>query len=639
MQQQEDNNTSEPLLDDNALLREADEFLKSIIIEEKEVSTPVKEKNILLNDKEENNQFEAIDSVIYSILKKYKTPIKNNNEEQFNFFSPSIVEILRVDISPIAKNNLFFRKEENSSKNKVNTKDATPTKESTFNPAIIALSQYETPPRKIKENSGLEKKKITTPIPFHFEVEKRANKERKSTMKVKEQISQNLSEYTFHPHISESSAMITLKNKFDDESFIERAKRWYEKRKEVQEKSRQEKESFATQGCTFKPNINTPPSYIENDNTFGSVHQKLFCQSFALAEKKIEKGVKAKEEELSKSCTFKPSILKTPVKSKYLEYLLEENDSPLSIEDANKKECTFHPITNEPKVKNKNSVLYLQENAFLRLSKIRSPPGKPSEKTLNLMSSASPRESNPKTSRSFQRSKSAGKIQRTVNGDKSEDVRKRFNEFMERQNNTLRDKEKKLEIIRNTMDGDFKPIINKKSNILVNLDFEERCQVFEKKKEESKKQAQEENERECTFRPKINKSSQFLPKRSGEEMFKDYDSLRRKIEARLKEHEEKQLDGATFKPQFATKNKDAQSHLKILTEPQSYLQRIKQQQELQQQKAKAIIMEKEKKEMENCTFRPLTNPAPEYVKRIAQSMAITRGKIDNKINEAKPQWR
>lgn len=86
--------------------------------------------------------------------------------------------------------------------------------------------------------------------------------------------------------------------------------------------------------------------------------------------------------------------------------------------------------------------------------------------------------------------------------------------------------------------------------------------------------------------------------------------------------EEKELDGVTFKP--ALNNRPAESRLKILSEPDTYMLRLQERQKQLEEKKIAIKQEQEEKELAECTFTPKTKDAPDYVKRMAQSYRMNR---------------
>lgn len=64
--------------------------------------------------------------------------------------------------------------------------------------------------------------------------------------------------------------------------------------------------------------------------------------------------------------------------------------------------------------------------------------------------------------------------------------------------------------------------------------------------------------------------------------------------------------------------------LKILSEPETYIARVQQEQMEHDRKMIQHQIEQEDAELEECTFQPEIHQAPGYVTRIARSMALSR---------------
>mmetsp|Transcript_6960 Transcript_6960/g.9584 ORF Transcript_6960/g.9584 Transcript_6960/m.9584 type:complete len:126 (+) Transcript_6960:3-380(+) len=102
-----------------------------------------------------------------------------------------------------------------------------------------------------------------------------------------------------------------------------------------------------------------------------------------------------------------------------------------------------------------------------------------------------------------------------------------------------------------------------------------------------------------------------------------------------------ELSNVTFKPQRHTKNRFwdnyATSRIKCTSEPHSYTERVLEMEARKKEHLEKKKAELEEKELDMCTFRPETKDAPEFVKRIADSMkASKRNKKNKKI---KPDWK
>jgi hypothetical protein len=78
--------------------------------------------------------------------------------------------------------------------------------------------------------------------------------------------------------------------------------------------------------------------------------------------------------------------------------------------------------------------------------------------------------------------------------------------------------------------------------------------------------------------------------------------------------------------------------LKILSEPDTYVSRLNQEAAALAEKARRAAAEAEAAEVAECTFHPSVHPAPEYVSRIAQSMALARS-VKPLGAPARPDWK
>jgi hypothetical protein len=312
-----------------------------------------------------------------------------------------------------------------------------------------------------------------------------------------------------------------------------------------------------------------------------------------------------------KDCTFKPKLVaktESPVKPRYM-----RNKAPAQLPIDDNDEHAFQPKVND----NRNmyfstgSQQYLQTNAFERLSRPKSPTTSSSKIDEELYKE-----------NDYQippgRSKSAG---RTVN----------LKAFLDRQNQTVKRKQDKIQLIQNSNNqyNQSKSFINKKSAAMLNAnsksaDFLKRQEHHLIRKQQHKKQIVQAMDKDCTFKPHINNMSKQLPRRTFEDMSNgDKDEYYRKVAELKRGLEERELASATFNPKI-NKNMEIQGTLRIMDDPDGYMSRIKSQQQLNEMKQKKHAIAKEQAELQQCTFQPETHDAPDYVKRIARSMALTR---------------
>lgn len=148
----------------------------------------------------------------------------------------------------------------------------------------------------------------------------------------------------------------------------------------------------------------------------------------------------------------------------------------------------------------------------------------------------------------------------------------------------------------------------------------------------------------CTFKPSINQASAKRKARSVTELSRG-DLLRRETTQRLMKlkMEQEEMAVLTFRPQLNRVSERHEGRLKILSSPDTYLQRIQQQSQAHTIKQRRALQEKELEEFAECTFKPRTIEAPAYVQRIARSVSLTKAlrqqrQATSKASE-KPEWK
>jgi hypothetical protein len=451
--------------------------------------------------------------------------------------------------------------------------------------------------------------------------------------------------------------------------FQERVKLWQMQRERERSRLQQELGEKEVEGCTFKPSINPATvSLVKEKQEHG---ENLALQ--ALSRKvKIEEEIKRqKDEEFKKSCTFKPQIVESAmskkIKSRYVSPYRPANPNKTAHDQGHgekdehahvakeihfdteashpprpvsalrmsrgpetidsDRQCTFTPRVNRPV--GKHVVQYLEQPAFMRLSRPSSAPPKRADTPLS--------DDGKQGSDDGQGSQASDADSRKQSAD--------FDAFIARQQAREQQRKDKLKYLQMSVEPSHQPSINRKSIELVqrsgNADFFRRQQralsaarnAHPEESKENLSNGSNKSADEESFKPKINPKSQKMRPRSVDEMCYG-DMLRRnaQLEAMKLEAEQRELDGVTFKPQLNTQARVAeqvQSKLKVMTDPDSYTQRVKEEQRLKQERAEALARERERKELENCTFAPEIHDAPDYVKRIARSMALAKGQRQN----------
>lgn len=477
-------------------------------------------------------------------------------------------------------------------------------------------------------SASVRQRKPTVPIGFRLQTEKRSQNQ-KVDSSVMDLGKKELSECTFKPTINPNSSQMIQAS---GTQFFDRAMEWKRKVQIEREKLEKNKNEQFKKQNTFQPNIN--PNVTETTATTRGVdvHSKLYNNSMVRQSKKELQRAKLVDEEM-KDCTFKPKLMArsvTPVQSRYMSRgsMRRQMDDRIGVR-SDEYECTFAPQIkpNNNQYYSSGSEFYLQSNAFDRLSRPRSPSSE--KENLNYSISSSNSYSSTSSSR---RPKSAG-------------ARLDFQSFLERQNNTLKRKQEKVEMLKSTMKAQPKSFVNPKSEGMLrassqqSIDFHARQDHHILKKHYRQRHLKESQEKECTFQPSINPISKVMPKRSFEQMSQgDFEAFQRKVSSLKESIAKKESEQLTFNPQ-TNRNENVKGTLRVLDNPDAYMERIKAQQVELERRALMEQKAKEQRELAQCTFKPETHDAPEYVKRIAESMALTRQNTSISQIKQKPDWR
>mmetsp|Transcript_13269 Transcript_13269/g.31561 ORF Transcript_13269/g.31561 Transcript_13269/m.31561 type:complete len:249 (-) Transcript_13269:324-1070(-) len=143
---------------------------------------------------------------------------------------------------------------------------------------------------------------------------------------------------------------------------------------------------------------------------------------------------------------------------------------------------------------------------------------------------------------------------------------------------------------------------------------------------------------ECTFHPQINAAAKQRKSRSVWELSAgDSQRQSRMLELKRAAAAHESEAGLTFKPAINTVP-GVNSRLKVASEPESYLARVRQHMKLKERVTEVVREAEEHKQMEECTFHPRTHEAPAYITRIAHSMKLARS-AQPPPPPAKPDWR
>ena len=129
---------------------------------------------------------------------------------------------------------------------------------------------------------------------------------------------------------------------------------------------------------------------------------------------------------------------------------------------------------------------------------------------------------------------------------------------------------------------------------------------------------------DCTFAPQINGDARARRARTVDELSTGDAQRRSQAHQALKQRAETQaVESLTFKPEINAVA-GVQSRLKISSEPDSYLARVRQHMALKEKVTACVREAEEARELQECTFHPQTHEAPAYVTRIAKSMQLAK---------------
>ena len=181
-----------------------------------------------------------------------------------------------------------------------------------------------------------------------------------------------------------------------------------------------------------------------------------------------------------------------------------------------------------------------------------------------------------------------------------------------------------------------KPQINTRSRKLVKNNFFERNEEMIRKKIDSKADYPD----IYPFQPTITDSGKMKRNRSYNEM--TYGDSKKKIEKieYLKEITDEKLKESVNPDIFQSKSyANVKSKLQLLNDPQTYIDRIKSQQKTKEIHAQIDKEEKNRQEMNECTYLPTIIDEPIYIKQIARNMAMIKAEIQINNKPLKADWR
>jgi hypothetical protein len=417
---------------------------------------------------------------------------------------------------------------------------------------------------------------------------------------------------------------------------------------EAKEHERKLDEEF-TKSCTFQPNL--AGSLIHNlqhrHDNHTHINARYLEQSTATAERR-------------KAALRNPDIA-SPGPGEYEEDVSNDNgrvfegyDDMLNAfgsngfamrntnnaNDSTKKSWSFKPRVNELHSKMSVAKEYVSQDVIQRLTK----SGRPEH--IHALQKGYEDENDVNASSMSEKLRN------------KEEAKRDFHEFLARQNALQIKRKEKAEQLKDSEKPSFVPSLCENSEHIHAANnrgsFMQRVTRDEQKRETLIQQQQQKASMcpaECTFRPAILRKSSEREVRSVEALsYGDAEmreisnrALRLKVEA-------EELSRYSFKPNvgtgFAANPKKDQpppkGKLQIHHQADSYVARVA---EYKSQKMEKLLNEKKARdeaELAECTGVPKTISCPEYVKRIAHSMQISkkyREKTEGKGQVAVPSWK
>lgn len=303
----------------------------------------------------------------------------------------------------------------------------------------------------------------------------------------------------------------------------------------------------------------------------------------------------------------------------------------------------FVPVTNSVHKDMVNARAYLAEDVFSRLMQ-------PSPEMLSQSCSSisgSPTRQSHRESRG-----NGGKSSEVCTTSKCQSAASRSDEsfisFLHRQNTCEEWRRERLSSIKAATDPPHRPVLCDRSIQLADRHRARRERSLEKGGIDTNAAAKEPaKEQECSFRPQITEAAKQRERRSLSELSAGDQRRREAKMDRLREQFAKEMKDETFAPHFYNTVEGVQSRLRVLQDPDSYLERVAKARSIQatrcEQERKRLLA----KEAAECTFKPQVKSAPQFVQRMAESYRLVRS-LKEKENESldqcsdstsRPEWR
>jgi hypothetical protein len=496
--------------------------------------------------------------------------------------------------------------------------------------------------------------------------------------------------------------------------FLGRVMHWSESKRarERQRAAELEKQSLAA--CTFRPTINDESVAIVEAP--GPEQRRLFSARSTARAKIVEMETRrAEEERFRAECTFEPQLNRKSIAmagnvavrarpaSASTASQQPHHARTGSSDDAALAACTFAPKVNAPKPHMRAAQLYLEQNAFERLSSsagAKAPGssrksrggngggdglsdsegggyeseggggGRGRGRSHSRNGSASAR-----TRSQGARSVSPGASARGGGGGAgvgaaSSSSGASFGDFLARLKFKEFQRLERLEALKAAEQAAVqhgRPMLSKRSAQIVRQSIEAGTYNSPSKRRSSGSRSTSVErgalsssasvpllDAECTFAPSINAYSSALsrPRKKNFEAMSALEMARRaqNLERATQERLAAELAQASFTPfvpkPLSKKMQTVDARLRIHQDPESYLERVAFQNALKEAERVREQQAREEADLAQCTFAPQVHDAPAFVKRIAKAVAMNKAAAaaaqqqnTGRRSKPKPDWK
>ena len=234
-------------------------------------------------------------------------------------------------------------------------------------------------------------------------------------------------------------------------------------------------------------------------------------------------------------------------------------------------------------------------------------------------------------------------------GNKSSIESPQFKEFLGRQTQSQLKAQRSVEELARSTTPTFRPSLCRKSIQLSERnskgEFLDRVERDALRRAENEKNLSQHYDKTSTFKPQILAKSSKLRSRSVHEL-SEGDFVKLEQSHRMLKHRTQRelMTELTFTPKLSSRSKEARSFFSHAEDSNVsvtdlYVSSLERRKALH----KESESRREEEELSRCTFSPKTKRCPDYIKRIAKSMALVRAAKQTELEKTKiaekPQWK